>query len=147
MAGFDFDFRLLMVFGLRFGVCQLSVLQRNPDQTMTIAQYGHIGTITVVLGVAILIASVVLFVIGGSGISLGSPESSLDSAGTLHFHDTYYILLSTGHRLILLLPLLAGIVLITTGTLIRRQIPSITSTIQQIEDAEQVGDGDAEEAF
>ena len=114
---------------------------------MTIVHYGYVGTAIIVLGVAMIIGSIVLFIVGGSGISLGSPESTLDSAGTLHFHDTYYILFSTGHRLILLFPLVAGVILITSGALIRRQIPEISSTIQKIEEAEQVGAGDAEEAF
>ena len=103
---------------------------------MTITNYGHIGMTAIVLGIALSIASIVLFFVGGSGISLGSPQGSLDSAGTLHLHDTYYILFPTGHRLILLLPLISGIILVATGTLIRRQIPEISSNLQIIEEAE-----------
>lgn len=108
---------------------------------MTITSYGYIGTGLIGLGIALGIASVVLFVVAGSGISMGSPEG-VDSDGTLHFHDTYFILFSLGHRLTLLLPLVAALILIVCGLLIRWQIPPITEVMKNIE--EQAGHGDAE---
>lgn len=63
---------------------------------MTITSYGYIGTGLIGLGIALGIASVVLFVIAGSGISMGSPEA-LDSDGNLHFHDTYFIFFRWGN--------------------------------------------------
>jgi hypothetical protein len=111
---------------------------------MTITSYSYIGTSLIGLGIALGIASVVLFVVAGSGISMGSPEG-VDSDGTLHFHDTYFILFSLGHRLTLLLPLVAALILIVCGLLIRWQIPPITEVMNNIE-AEQAGHGDAEPA-
>jgi hypothetical protein len=100
---------------------------------MTITSYGYIGTGLIGLGIALGIASVVLFLIAGSGISMGSPEG-LDSEGTLHFHDTYFILFSLAHRLALLLPLLAAMILIGSGAFIRGQIPQITEVMNKIEE-------------
>jgi hypothetical protein len=64
---------------------------------------------------------------------MGKPEG-LDSEGTLHFHDTYFILFSQGHRLTLLLPLLAALILIASGTFIRGQTPKITEVMEKIEE-------------
>jgi hypothetical protein len=103
---------------------------------MTITSYGYIGTGLIGVGIALGIASVLLFVIAGSGISITSP-GGLDSEGTLHFPTTDLILFSLGHRLTLLLPLIAALILIACGLSIRWNIPQITEVLTKIEEAEQ----------
>jgi len=102
---------------------------------MSITSYGYIGTGLIGLGIALGIASVLLFVIAGSGISTTSP-GGLDAEGTLHFHVTDFILISLGHRLTLLLPLVAALILIACGLSIRWKIPQLTEVLTKIEDAE-----------
>lgn len=78
-----------------------------------------IGTASIALiciGGLVSIIAVGLFLAVGSGVSLGKPDD------TLHAHDTYFIVIHGPGRLVFLLPLVAGLILMLSGLLIRREV-------------------------
>jgi hypothetical protein len=99
---------------------------------MNLTTYGNVGIALLWMGVASIVMSIILFLVSSKGISIGDPEG-------LHQHDTYFILFSWGHRVILLLPLLAGMLLVFTGLQARSQASAIASEVKRIEEAEQAG--------
>ena len=93
---------------------------------MTITTYGHIGTALFWIGMLVMLVSICLFVMAGKGISI-------DHGGGLDSHDTYYIIVDLGHRLMFLVPFIAGLLLTFSGLFIRSQAPAIRAGLQAAE--------------
>jgi hypothetical protein len=94
--------------------------------TIPLNTLGLSGTILLWLGVILAVGGLALFLAVCGGISpVGNEE-------TLHSHDTYYILIHGSRRLIFLLPLVAGLILIASGLLIRRQLPILEAMVMNL---------------
>jgi hypothetical protein len=96
---------------------------------MTIGTYWSIGTVLFWLGVATCIGSIVLFLAASRGLQIDGPDK-------LNLHDTYYVVLSLGHRLSLLLPFIAGLLLLLTGFIVRSQTSLNAADFNKMEEAE-----------
>jgi hypothetical protein len=97
---------------------------------MTIETYRNIGMVLFWLGVATCIGSIVLFLAASRGVQIDGPDK-------LNLHDTYYLVLSLGHRLSLLFPFIAGLLLLLTGLIVRSQTPLNAADFTKTEEAEQ----------
>jgi hypothetical protein len=97
------------------------------------------GSVLLWLGVITCFGGLILFLAVCGGISPNAPEKSL------HSHDTYYILIQGLRRLVYVLPLVAGLLLVASGLLIRRQIPTLEAMLMNThspnQEAEQAVDG------
>ena len=82
-----------------------------------------------------MLVSLFLFLASSRGISIEDPEGSLP-------HDSYYVFMSWGHRLVLLLPLLAGVVLVFTGLHFRVFAKALVSELGSMEEVGSPGSGE-----
>ena len=97
---------------------------------MTTTTYGNIGIGLCWFGGLATVAAIIFFVMVSRGISTGDPNH-------LHLHDTYHIVLNWGHRLVLLLPVVAGIFIGLSGQIIRSHAHSITAELSKIQQVDQ----------
>ena len=97
---------------------------------MTIGTYWNIGTVLFWLGVAACVGSIVLFLAASRGVQI-------DGSDKLNLHDTYYVVFSLGHRLSLLVPFIAGLLLLLTGLLVRSQTSLNAADFNKLEESEQ----------
>ena len=97
------------------------------------------GSILLWLGVITCLGGLAFFLAVSSGIS---PDRYAES---WPLHDTYYILLHWKQRLIFLLPLVAGLVLLASGLLVRRQVPTLQSMLMNIPIQNQGAESDPRE--
>ena len=79
---------------------------------MTISTYSNIGTVIFWFGVFTIISTIILFVMLIKGVSIGDFSD-------LHLHDSYYIVFHWRALLFLLMPIVAGILLVLTGRIIQ----------------------------
>jgi hypothetical protein len=94
------------------------------------------GSVLIWLGVIICLGGFAFFWVVSSGIS---PDRYAEG---WPLHDTYFILLHWKHRLIFLLPLLAGLILVASGLLIRRQVPTLQSMLTSVPVQNQEAEGE-----
>ena len=97
---------------------------------MTLGIYWSIGTVLFWLGIALCIGSIVLFLAASRGVQIEGPDR-------LNLHDTHYVIFSLGHRLSLLLPLIAGLLLLSTGLLVRGQTSRYAADLNHLKEVEQ----------
>lgn len=93
---------------------------------MTASTYGNIGSAFLLGGAVLCLISIAFFFAASNGISL-------DDLNRTDLHDTYYIVLEWKHRVVLLLPFLASLILIASGFLIRGQSKAAAVELQEIE--------------
>ena len=98
---------------------------------------GVSGSILLWLGVITCLGGLALFLAVSGGIS---PDRYAES---WPLHDTYYILVDWKHRLIFLLPLVAGFILVGSGLLVCRQLPALEAAMISIADKHQEAEQDS----
>jgi hypothetical protein len=81
------------------------------------------GLVLLWLGVITCFGGLILFLAVCGGISPNALGKSL------HSHDTYYVLIQGLRLLVYILPLVAGLLLVASGLLIRRQIPTLEAML------------------
>ena len=94
---------------------------------------GIIGTILFWLGIMICVGSALLYFSISKGISDGDKGQHIDATGVLHFHHMDYFYLGGKDKLIYLLPATAGILLISSGVLIRAKNAELYEVLRDVQ--------------
>ena len=110
---------------------------RKTQTSMTISlnALGIVGTVLFWLGVIFCVISVYLFIAVSNGISDGTfpKRGSFDeTTSILTFPHWDKIIIGWRERLVFLLPFVAGIALVITGTYVRGRIPKIKEAFSEI---------------